>query len=203
MKSIVFKVFAVSIALGVAVFALAGSAGAAHVTVAVSVPDQSTAGGTDTLLVTLRSADQGVPLADAVVTLYGEASFGGVSSEVELGQTVTNENGVATVRFHPLFAGDHAVRVEYVAPGENEPEVVTTSVSLPGVTSQLYQSTAGVKIPGLNVWLLIAVVATVWAVLLSVAWRVIAIAHAGADAAAAEAAGGWRADAHAGSIQSG
>ena len=77
MKSIVFKVFAVSIALGVAVFALAGSAGAAHVTVAVSVPDQSTAGGTDTLLVTLRSADQGVPLADAVVTLYGEASFGG------------------------------------------------------------------------------------------------------------------------------
>jgi hypothetical protein len=35
-----------------------------------------------------------------------------------------------------------------------------------------------VNIPGLNVWLLMAVVAAVWAILLSVAFRVIAIAHA-------------------------
>jgi len=198
MKSIVFKVFAVSIALGVAVFALAGSAGASHVTVEVSVPDQSAAGGTDTLLVTLRSADQGVPLADAAVTLYADASFGRVNSEVQLGQTVTDQDGVAIVKFHPLSAGDHQIRIQYVSPGESQPEVTTTSVSLPGVTSQLYQSTAGVKIPGLNVWLLIAVVATVWAVLLSVAWRVIAIAHAGPDGTAPEATGGRPADARAG-----
>ncbi len=203
MKSIVFKVFAVSIALGVAVFALAGSAGASHVTVEVSVPDQSTAGGTDTLLVTLRSADRGVPLASVAVSLYADASFGGVDSQVELGQTVTDQSGVAVVKFHPLSAGDHQISVQYVSPGESQPEVTTTSVSLPGVTSQLYQSTAGVKIPGLNVWLLIAVVATVWAVLLSVAWRVIAIAHAGAERTAPEATHGKRADAQTGSMGAG
>lgn len=77
-----------------------------------------------------------------------------------------------------MSAGEHEIRIQYVLPGDSEPETATASVTLPGVTSQLYQSTAGVQIPGLNVWLLMALVATVWAILLSVALRVIAIAHA-------------------------
>jgi hypothetical protein len=46
----------------------------------------------------------------------------------------------------------------------------------------LYRSTAGIQVPGLNVWLIVAVVSTVWLILFSVAVRVIAIARAGDDA---------------------
>ena len=47
--------------------------------------------------------------------------------------------------------------------------MATWSHDVSGAPHQLYQSTAGVQIPGLNVWVLMAVVATVWAILLSVA----------------------------------
>ena len=183
MKSIVAKVLVVSITLGVAIFALAGTAGASHVKVDVSVPSEVSGGGPGAVQVRLSSADDGLPVANAAVTLYASESFGQVTSDVELGQVVTDQNGVAVVKFHPLSAGDHEIRVQYVLPGNSEPEVTTASVALPGITTQLYRSSAGVQIPGLNVWLLIAVVATVWAILLSVAVRVIAIAHAGSDEA--------------------
>jgi uncharacterized membrane protein len=57
-------------------------------------------------------------------------------------------------------------------------------MTLAGGNVQLHRSTAGVNIPGLNVWLLIALVTTVWAILLSVALRVIAISRAGGDGGA-------------------
>ena len=192
MKSIVARMLVVSIALGAAVFALAGTAGASHVKVDISVPSEVTAGGPAAVQVRLSSADEDLPVANATITLYASESFGRVTSDVELGQTVTDQNGVAVVRFHPLSAGDHQIRVQYVAPGESQPEVATASVTLPGVTSQMYRSSAGVQIPGLNVWLLIALVATVWAILLSVAVRVIAIAHAGGDEAARAGLAGGR-----------
>ncbi len=192
MKSIVARVLVVSIALGVAVFALAGTAGASHVKVDVSVPSEVSGGGPAAVEVRLSSAGEGLPVANAPVTLYASESFGRVTSDVELGQTVTDQNGVAVVRFHPLSAGDHQIRVQYAAPGDSQPEVTTASVTLPGVTTQLYRSSAGVQIPGLNVWLLIAVVAAVWAILLSVAARVIAIAHAGSDEAARAGLAGGR-----------
>ena len=177
-SQIVVKVILVSIALGAAAVALAVPASASHVEAEITTE------GPAALQVKLRSADQGLPIANAAVTLSADESFGGVAGRVELGQTSTDQNGVATVRVHPLSAGDHEVRIEYVAPGETEPEVVTAFVTMPGITSQLYSSSAGVQIPGVNVSLLIALVATVWAVLLSVALRVIVIARAGTDAGA-------------------
>ena len=177
-SQIVVKVILVSIALGAAAVALAVPASASHVEAEITTE------GPAALQVKLRSADQGLPIANAAVTLSADESFGGVAGRVELGQASTDQNGVATVRFHRLSAGDHQVRIEYVAPSETEPEVATAFVTMPGITSQVYRSSAGVHIPGLNVSLLIALVATVWAILLSVALRVIAIARAGADAGA-------------------
>jgi len=194
MKSVLVKVVVASMAIGMAVFALAGTAGASHVKVEVLGSSQDPGGGPAAVQVRLRSADEGLPVANATVTLYADESFGGVTGRVELGQTLSDQDGVATVRFHPLSAGDHQIRVEYRTSGESQPEAATISITMPGITSQLYQSSAGIQIPGLNVWLLMALVATVWVILLSVALRVVAIAH---DGEAAEAPRGRRADASA------
>ena len=182
MKSIAIKVALISLALGATTFALAGTADASHVKAEIAVPSQATVGHPVQARVSLHSAGDGSAIANAPVTFYSEASFAGVTGDVELGRSVTDENGVAILNYQPRSAGDHQIRVAYASPGDGEPEVTTISVSVAGGPQQLYRSTAGIQIPGLNVWLLIAGVTGVWAILFSVALRVIAIARAGTDA---------------------
>ena len=221
MKSLGIKVMLISVALGVAVLALAGIASANHVLAVITIADEPTVGQPmevraalrsaacsvvdvryDTLSLTfasstssarasaaahrpgslLRSADGGLPLEGTSVTFYSDASFGGVDGEVVLGRAVTDESGVAALTYEPRSASQHQIRIEYLPPGESEPEEITQPLSVAEGGSQMYRSSAGVHIPGLNVWLLIAVVSTVWVILLSVALRVIAIARAGGDA---------------------
>jgi len=187
----------VAVVMGTAMFALAGSADASHATLKVVAPAQLTAGDSVDVRAELHSAHGGEPVAGATITFYMDGSFGGVEGKVLLGQAVTDKDGVAHLSYLPRTAGEHQVHVEYLTPGSSEPEVATWSHDVSGATEQLYRSSAGVTIPGLNVWLLIAVVAAVWAILLSVAARVIAIANAptgaGAQASASRsrATGDW------------
>lgn len=166
------------LAIAIAGLAGTGTANAAHVGAAIDTPEQFEIGRASPVQLTLRSEDGGAPIADAAVTFYTDASFAGVSGQVELARVVTDEAGIAVFEYEPRTASVHELRAEYLISGESEPEVVTTSVSVAGA-SQLYQSAAGIQIPGLNVWLIIAIVSSVWFLLFSVAVRVFAIASAG------------------------
>lgn len=183
MKAIPIKTVLVAAAVAGVLFALAGagSASASHVVVEIAAPNQATAGNAVTVQASLHTADEGVPLANTPVAFYTDESFAGVSGEVELGTAVTDENGVAVLTYEPRSAGEHQIRVEYLTPGETEPETATASVISVASASQLQQSTSGVQVPGLNVWLIIALVAVVWLILFSVGIRVVAIARAGSD----------------------
>jgi hypothetical protein len=198
MKSIVLKASAVALAVGIAALALAGTARAAHVRVELSAPDQAAIGRPMEVQAHFHSVSDEA-LTDIAVTFHEEVTFGGVTSDVELGRAVTDKNGFAALTYEPRTAGTHEIHVRYAYGGGQE-EDAATSLTVPATGQQLYRSTAGVKIPGLNVWLLIAVVATVWAVLLSVAVRVIAIARCGADGEASQAPLSRRADAQMGPI---
>ena len=178
----VVRVMLAAVALVAASFALAGTSSASHVEARIVVPSQIQVGQPAAVQVTLSSVDQGVSVSHVPVVFYINASFGGVTGEVELGRAVTDENGVAIVTYEPRSASVHEIRIEYVLPGESEPETITTSVFVTDAGTQLYRSTAGVDIPGLNVWLLIALLSAVWAILLfGIAMRVVAIAGAGDD----------------------
>jgi hypothetical protein len=176
MKSIVFKASVAVAALGIAALSMAGSARAAHVRVDLAVPDQAAIGRPMEVQAHFHSESDDA-ITDMAVTFHEEVTFGGVTSDVELGGAVTDEDGFAALTYEPRTAGTHEIHVRYTY-GDGEEEDAAASLSVPATGQQLYRSTAGVKIPGLNVWLLMALVATVWAVLLSVAFRVIAIAHA-------------------------
>lgn len=179
-KSIAIKAAAVMAILGAALFVLAGTASATTVKAEIDTLGPATAGETVDVQVSLRSADDGLAVADTLVTVYTDASFGGVSGEVELGKAVTDENGIAVVSIQPRSAGEQELRVQYLPPGDTEPQVITTSISVSSAP-QLHKSAAGVQIPGLNVWLIMGAIGLVWSVLLSVGLRVLAIARAGAD----------------------
>ena len=179
MKSIGMKILVIAVALGGAVFALAGTADASHTKLDVVAPSKLTVGDSLNIEAVLHNADDGQAIAGATVTFYMVESFAGVDGEVMLGQAVTGENGVANLNYQPRSAGEHQLRVEYMTPGASAPEEVAWSHTVEGSTQQLSRSTAGVQIPGLNVWLLIAIVGGVWTLLFSVGWRVFAIAQAG------------------------
>ena len=125
----------------------------------------------------LRDAEAGLPVANAPVTVYMDAAFGGVTGEVELGKAVTDERGVAVLNYVPRAAGSHQLRIEHLAPDGLEHEATTATISVVGAP-QLHTSASGIQIPGLNVWLIIALVAGVWFLLFSVGLRVFTIARA-------------------------
>jgi hypothetical protein len=157
--------------------------------VEVSASDQLEVGQPAQLQIALRSADGAQHPANVPVTVYTEVSFGGVTGEVELGTALTDANGVAILDFEPRLAGEYELRIEYLHSGDAEPEVATAVVTVAGA-SQLYQSTSGIQIPGLNVWLIIALVGSVWSILFSVGLRVLAIARASANGEEAVAESG-------------
>lgn len=175
MKSLLFKTWAVAAVLA-ATFVLVGTAAADHVTVNLSVPDQPAIGQPAQVRGEFHSHPGGAPIVGMTVVLHEQVTAFQVTGDAELASAVTDANGVATLTYSLSVAGDHELHVTYTN-GDAAPEDASVSVTVPASTQQLYQSTAGVSIPGVNVWLLMAVVATVWGVLLTVAARVFNIAY--------------------------
>ena len=173
-----------------AVFAFSSTADASHVKLDVVAPSSLTVGNSARVQAVLHSASDDLPIAGATVTFHMEGSFGGVTGDVEIGKAITDENGVALLDYQPRSAGEHRIRIQYLPTSASEPEEVIWSHSVVGADQQLYRSTSGVQVPGVNAWLLMALVAGVWAVLLSVALRVIVIARAGTEAGASTSQAG-------------
>ncbi len=179
MKTIPIIAVAAILAIAIAGLGPAGTANAAHVVATVTTPGVLEVGQPSQIQVTLLSANR--PVADTVVTVYTDASFGGVTGEVEIGTMTTNGDGIALFEYEPRHDSAHELRMEYIAPGDTEPSITGAAISVAGA-SQLHQSTSGIQVPGLNVWFIIAIIGSVWTLLFSVGWRVFAIARAGADA---------------------
>ena len=162
---------------GAAIFGVVGIAEGLSDTQAPNPPETATLGVPTTIRVVLKSPTDGKPVANTPLIFHTDATFANVTDEVELGQASTNAEGVAVLTFEPHVAGNHEVRVDFEDVGRKV-NLAKVMVSVTG-SSQLVRSTAGIKIPGLNVWLLIALIASIWSILLSVSFRVIAIARGG------------------------
>lgn len=166
--------------LGAVTPAAGAGAQASQVEVRISAPEEAQVGEEIQIQVTLESTDRGAPVADAEVTLYREASFGGVTGDTQVDEAITGEDGVALLDYEPRTAGDVELRVEYAAPDSAEPQAAIITI-LVAEGQQLHRSTAGIEVPGLNVWLLIAVLSAVWGILFAAALMVHGIARAGAE----------------------
>jgi hypothetical protein len=164
---------------GAIVAALAAPALASHVLTRTTVPDEAIVGQTVQIPVVLESLD-GAPLQGTTVVFYLHVSFAGVEGEAEIGRAVTDEHGVAALAYRPRMAGHHQLRMEYASPEGGELEVISTVFDVSG-GEQLVRSHEGVAIPGVGGGLLMAVLATVWSILLWVAFRLVAIARAGGE----------------------
>jgi hypothetical protein len=154
---------------------LTANALASHVLIRTTVPGDAVVGQMLRIPVALRSLD-GTPIQGTTVVFSLHASFAGVDGQAEVGRAVTDQDGVAALAYRPRNAGHHELRMEYTPPGESEAEVITTSFDVTG-GEQLYRSAAAVEIPGVGAGLLMWVLATVWSILLWVAFRLVAISR--------------------------
>jgi uncharacterized protein (DUF58 family) len=174
------------VAVGAVALPAGVAAQASQVQVSISAPQESRVGDEVQVQATLRSAEDNAPVAGAEVTLHKEATFAGVTGDTELARATTNEDGVAFLSYEPRTAGQAELTVEYTAPDTAQPEAATVAVSV-AEGPQQHRSTAGIRVPGLNVWLLIAVLAAVWGILFSAALMMRSIAGAGVEPTAGHA----------------
>jgi hypothetical protein len=144
----------------------------------VTISDEPRVGDPAEVSVLLRLAEDGSPVPDVEVRVLQEKSFMFVEGVVEVIGATTDEDGLAVMTYIPRRPGEQEILIEYLLPEAIEP--VSTAVTLTVADGgQIVRPEAGVDIPGLGVWTIFAVVITVWALLLLVAVRVIAMARAG------------------------
>jgi hypothetical protein len=176
------------VALGAVALPAGVVAQASQVQVSISAPEQSRVGDQVQIQVTLQSADHNAPVTDAEVTLHKKAAFAGVTGDTEVARATTNEDGVAFLSYEPRTAGEVELTAEYKAPDSAQVDAATVTISVADGPQQ-YRSTAGIQVPGLNVWLLIAVLSLVWGILFAAALMMRGIAGAGAEPTARSAGG--------------
>ena len=157
---------------------------ASQVEVEISAPKEAQVGHEVQIRVALRSSGGDVPIVAAEVTLLREASFARVVGDVELARAATDQNGVAILLYEPTVAGEQNLKLEYTAPDGAEPQTAALTISV-AEGPQIQRSTAGIRVPGLNVWALIAVLSAVWAILFTTALLMVRIGRIGTEAGAA------------------
>jgi mono/diheme cytochrome c family protein len=179
------RTLAVILVVASGVITMAGIASAEDLIIEVAAPDEGILGEPVEIAATVRDADTGEPIEGAVVVYYGDASFAGVTGEVELGTAESNVIGVATLQ--PTFSVSrlHTIRVELLDHPEAEPKSVSVPIRL---GSQLITSEAGVSIPGLGSWIVPFVILSAWTIMITAAVGMVVIARGKAEPGDADTA---------------
>jgi mono/diheme cytochrome c family protein len=141
----------------------------------VSAPEEALLGEPVEITASLRNAADGTPVVGEVVVFLADATFSGVSGELELGRATTNTIGVATLTREFTTTRIHNLRVVHDEVG-SVPESASLEVMVTG--EQLFSSEAGVSIPGVGGWVVVVVIGTVWGVMIGAAFWVVALSRA-------------------------
>jgi hypothetical protein len=142
------------------------------------VPDEAELGDTITVRATLLD-DHGRPVLGAAVSFLRTASLGEhLPDDLLLGTATTDEHGVASVEHEIRSSGETHVSAIFAGDATHDAVDVETELMVEG-DRQLYEPTAGIRVPWLNLWVLAGVIAFVWALFFRVGLRIIAITGLG------------------------
>jgi hypothetical protein len=117
--------------------------------------------GQETTVQAMLSQGDGTPIGGGKVTFGATAEFANVKGEIELGQAVTNDQGVATLAYLPRSSGAQTVIARFQGDDRYGPAESSRPVSVE-TGPQLHHEEAGVSVPGIGVWLVSAGLAVVW-----------------------------------------
>lgn len=164
--------------------ATAGAQGSGGTTLDLSLPSEGGVGQEMTL--EARLADEsGAAVAGVEVVFEWEAAFMNSYSELVLGRAVTDETGVAILSYVPRSEGATLITARFDGDGRHGPASSSGAVTIQ-TGPALYSEEAGVRVPGINVSLIIGILLTVWGVYTVVMVRIWLIARDGSLAAPAQ-----------------
>ena len=146
------------------------------VTLTMDTPDQAETGQPLTLVALIKD-DLDKPVADAQVKFFLESDFF-VKSMMEIGETVTNEQGLAKIDYIPNQAGVIRVVARYEAGSGSEPVETKREVNITGSTKSFYHTLIGIQFPNsFLIWTiaLTVIVIGIWGTFLYVLSQVLFI----------------------------
>lgn len=147
-------------------------------TLQLTLPIEGAVG--EELIVTARLTSQvGFPVSGAEVVFRRDTEFMNASSELEMGRALTDGQGTATLTFLPRSEGELLIFADF------EGDVQYASSFSEGTTfiqtgPALYLEEAGIKVPGMNISLLVGILSIVWGTYFIVMFRIWLIAREGA-----------------------
>lgn len=148
-------------------------------TLQLTLPIEGAVG--EELIVTARLTSQvGFPVSGAEVVFRRDTEFMNASSELEMGRALTDGQGTATLTFLPRSEGELLIFADF------EGDVQYASSFAEGTTfiqtgPALYMEEAGIKVPGMNISLLVGILSIVWGTYFIVMFRIWLIAREGAS----------------------
>lgn len=144
------------------------------VSMILEVPQNWTTG--EPMLLTARLLDsQGQPVVGETVAFYFNVDFF-VQDLMEIGEAVTDEEGVATLEYTPRTGSPVRVVAQYQGNGRYSAGQAEAGVEMEhGVP--FYVPRAGLGMPSLAPWILALVVGAIWSTYLLVMYQVLCIAR--------------------------
>lgn len=127
----------------------------------IQTPKQVSLGDEIVVTVVLRDGS-GAPIPATGIILWTGARFLSVGGAMELDRASTNAQGRATFNYQVRTEKSLTLNASFPGDGRYAFGQASAEVEVLG-SAQLYQSTAGVRVGGIGVWLLAAVVGGVWA----------------------------------------
>ena len=153
-----------------------GSESISTVTLVMEAPDQTETGQTLTLVALVKD-ELDKPVADAQVKFFVESDLF-IKNLMEIGEMVTNEQGLAKIDYIPSQAGVLRVVARYEA-GSNLGQVETEKdVKITGSSKSFYQTLVGIHFPNsFYIWMIMIVVVIIgiWGTFLYVLSQVLYI----------------------------
>ena len=129
------------------------------------------------LTATLRDSS-GAPIRGATIDLWSTSSFLSTGGAVQLGQATTDGQGVALFAYQPRDNGTLTVNASFAGDALHAAAQGSLQINVQG-SAQLYDSTAGIKVPGISKWILVGVLSGVWSTYVGVMVLLTLIAREG------------------------
>lgn len=150
------------------------------VNLTIQAPTQMNLGDQSVVTAVLKDS-KGAPIPGATILFWRPGDFLSVSGAVELGSAKTNAQGIATFNYQARNQSIVTLNVSFSGNDQHDPANTSQDIKVLGST-QLYQSTAGVHLPGVTVWLLVGALTVAWSIYMGMMVLVTLIAPAGEPA---------------------
>ncbi|MBI4294626.1 MAG: Ig-like domain repeat protein [Chloroflexi bacterium] len=155
---------------------LAGNDNIITTTLTLDTPDQAAFGSPVTLKARLQD-NAGQSVAKATVRFYSPASFLSGAGLMRIGEAVTSEQGVAVIDYVSRRNGQIEIMAEFEGDSSYGPSQAAVSIMVEG-NRQLYEAEAGIRVPFISKWFLVAILSAIWGTFFFVALLVLKVASA-------------------------